>query len=107
MKCVVHTQKGAHRAVHSFDERFENNSQEIKLLLEQARFTQALAEMRKVIINPDAAAKCSCVFLQILKKRFWQDHLYDINYDGDFLKTNEYICYLQVLIYSVPNVKQM
>ena len=46
-------------------------------------------------------------FFQILKKRFWQDHLYDINYDGDFLKTNEYICYLQVLIYSVPNVKQM
>ena len=42
---------------------------------------------------------CSMVTLtifQILKTNFWRDHLYDINYDGNFLKSNEYICFLQV-----------
>ena len=55
----------------------------------------------------DADAETDDFSFQIFKKSFWQDHLYDVNYDGDFLKSNEYICYLQVyfpLSYSIKHI---
>ena len=96
-------------------QKLETVWQEIFMLLDQGRFNQALVEMGKVwllmlvlmLLQMESCwwtlwcwnAVTSIVTLtlfQILKKNFWRDHLYDINYDGNFLKSNEYICFLQV-----------